>query len=78
MNRKTLHEIEQAVIIAQRKKREGVRGQGRLDSILAEALDLIQSPLYDAAAKADDGRLQEGNLFVPSIPRVHKRRDFRR
>jgi hypothetical protein len=51
MNRKTLQKIEEAVIIARRKKREGVRGQGRIDAVLAEALRLIDSPLYRAAAK---------------------------
>lgn len=78
MNRKTLLEIEQAVITAQRKKREGVRGQGRLDLILTEALALIQSPLTHAAAEEDNGGYKTGIISVASIPRVNQRRDFRR
>jgi hypothetical protein len=51
MNRKSLLQIEEAVSKVQRMRREGVRGQGWLDEILAEALELIDSPLYRAVAR---------------------------
>ncbi len=55
MNRDALKQIEQTVTVALRKRREGVRGQGRLDVILVEALELIDSPLYRAVLETEHG-----------------------
>jgi hypothetical protein len=68
MNRKSLLQIEEAVSKAKRMRREGVRGQGRLDEILADALELIDSPLYRAAARGS--KCQTSKTVSSNISKV--------
>lgn len=51
----TLKVLETAVSLSIRKRREGVRGQGRLDGLLYEALVLIKDFELANVLRANNG-----------------------